>query len=68
MGISDSEAIEIALNDIRNFLAEESVIAITYRDAKWVGSTMQDAGDVVTVAPGATTNVYSWKGTHDRAL
>jgi hypothetical protein len=68
MGISDSEAIELALADIRSIIAEESVIAVVHRNGKWAGSSLEDACDAVTATPGATTNVYSWRRTHDRVL
>jgi hypothetical protein len=68
LGISDSEAIELALADIRSIIAEESVIAVVHRDGKWAGSSLEDVCDAITATPGATTNVYSWRGTHDRVI
>jgi hypothetical protein len=66
MGISDSEAIELALADIRSIIAEQSVIVVVYRDGKWERSSLEYADSVVAVDPGSTTHVYSWKGTYDR--
>ena len=68
MGISDSEAIELAVADIRSILAEQSVIVVVYRDGKWTGSSLEDADSAIAVKPGSITHVYSWRGTHDRVL
>jgi hypothetical protein len=66
MGISDAEAIELALADIRSIVAEESLIVVVHRHGKWAGSRLKNALNTITATPGATTNVYSWRGTHDR--
>ena len=68
MGISDSEAVELASADIRSIIAEQSVIVVVYRDGKWAGSSLEDADSVIAVKPGSTAHVYSWKRSHDRVL
>jgi hypothetical protein len=68
MGISDSEAVELALAAIRSIIAEQSVIVVAYRHGKWAGSSLEDTDSIIAVKPDLRQHVYSWKRTHDRVL
>jgi hypothetical protein len=68
LGISDEEAIELAIADIRNILTEQSLIRVDRSEGKWVGSSLEDASESLIAKPGVTTNIYSWRGTYDRTM
>jgi hypothetical protein len=69
MGISDQEAIALALEEIHSILAERSVVRVSFKGGAWSGSSLEDANE--SLAPpreGETAVAYSWLGTHDRNL
>jgi hypothetical protein len=68
LGISDSEAIELAIADIRDIVSEKSVIRVDCSAGKWAGSSLEDVSDTLAAKPGVTTNIYSWRGTYDRTF
>jgi hypothetical protein len=68
MGITDAEAIEKALDLIQQIIAERSVVKVRYRDGKWSGSWLEETPCDLAPEAGATTAVYSWRGTYDCTL
>ncbi|HEY1493150.1 MAG TPA: hypothetical protein VGF49_01345 [Candidatus Solibacter sp.] len=69
LGISDQEAIALALEEIHSILEERGAVRVSFKGGAWSGSSVEDANE--TLAPsreGETAVAYSWLGTHDRNL
>lgn len=67
-GHSESEVARLALDEIRDLLAERKVVKVDYRDGRWAGSDIVDSSEIPIPAPGVNTKIYSWLGTYDRNI
>jgi hypothetical protein len=69
LGISDQEAIALAIEEIDSILAERSVVRVSFKGGAWSGSSLEDAnGRLAPPREGESAAAYSWLGTHDRDL
>jgi hypothetical protein len=68
LGISNGEAVDLAISEIRAFAAEQTVVVVHFPQGNWSGSMCVDASEPIASRPGATTHIYSWRGTYDRVL
>ena len=69
---NDGDFYEVALVFIRDFVAEDIVVAPASEDGEWLGAWKVDRRredlDELTVEEGAALSVRSWLGTYDRDI
>jgi hypothetical protein len=65
LGIDIDQSIAQALYIIDNFVAEQTIVRIAYRDGAWIGSSLGHVCAQGEPEPLSTTKFYSWKGTYD---
>jgi len=68
LGIDTTESVATAMTIIENFVAERTVVKISYRDGVWLKSSLDYVVAPSEPEPHSTTEVLSWGGTYDETI
>ncbi len=68
MGIDIEESVARAMEDIEDFLAERTIVKITFRDGAWCMSSLEYLAAQSKLKPNSTTEFYSWRRTYDEVV
>jgi hypothetical protein len=68
LGISPEETVATALQIIEDFITEQTIVQISYRDGAWLESGLPYRAALGELKPNSTTRVYSWLGTYDNTI
>lgn len=68
LGIGTTESVDTAMMIIESFVAEQSVVKISRRDAVWIESGLEYLAAPSTSKPNSTTQVLSWRCTYDQTI
>jgi hypothetical protein len=66
--ISSAEAVATAIYMIEAFVAEETIVTVSWREGLWIGSGCPYVAAPGKLEPHTTTQVFSWHGTYDQTI
>jgi hypothetical protein len=65
LGIETGESVEQAIGIIEAFVNEQTVVIVTYREGKWVQSSLHNVSTPPELETNSTSHIFSWKRTYD---
>jgi hypothetical protein len=68
LGLNTAESVATAMNIVEEFVAEKTVVKVVHRDGAWVQSSMEYLVASSEPEPHSTTQVFSWRRTHDAVI
>jgi hypothetical protein len=68
LGIDTTGSVAMAMTIIENFVAERTVVKLSYRDGVWLRSSLENLAAPSEPEPHSTTEVLSWGGTYDETI
>lgn len=68
LGIDADEAAIQAIETIQDVLSDKQIVSVSYREGRWIRSSLDRPEERPVAEPNSTTFVYSWSGAHDQVI